>query len=311
MNKKETTEIDYPPGVTSNIDRHLEQPATRSPDSLEHPPTEPQPQRSEPRPDLGNHDCEYDSDGAPCNLCGVTASQAIRYFERNLHEQPPATDDNCYVEYLALSKEWNFKELIREFEQLRAARPSPSTDDTQRLNALENCNHIALKGETVKVFKFSPSNSQTLTVLEGRSIREVADDLLNKKPTVPATDEPLPLSEGGGMGMNPSEINRSNQATDDKQWTVKLDSNQLDPEHDYGWIVCGAKKISHRMRLFGLSGIIAAHNAAFAAERQKHEKELVFTVQQYEKQWEGYESALLAVRAKIKRDVAKSRNPEK
>lgn len=40
------------------------------------------PQRSE----LENHDCKYDSDGAPCNHCGRTAAEAITYFERNLNK---------------------------------------------------------------------------------------------------------------------------------------------------------------------------------------------------------------------------------
>lgn len=47
-----------------------------------------QPQRSE-QVELGNHDCEYDSDGAPCNRCGKTAAEAIMYSERKLRSDQP------------------------------------------------------------------------------------------------------------------------------------------------------------------------------------------------------------------------------
>jgi len=105
-----------------------------------------QPQRSE----LGNHDCEYDSDGAPCNHCGKTASEAIRYFERNINQQPPSTDDHWTTsEVLALISELESNETRADkcdaaslkywdngfrsaFVMLRAVmskRQPPATDD--------------------------------------------------------------------------------------------------------------------------------------------------------------------------------------
>ena len=47
-------------------------------------------------PELGNHDCEYDSDGAPCKFCGKTAAEAIKYFERSIHGEQPTKLPSLY-----------------------------------------------------------------------------------------------------------------------------------------------------------------------------------------------------------------------
>jgi hypothetical protein len=91
---------------------------------------------------LGNHDCEYDSDGAPCNLCGVTASKAIEYFERNIHQQPPAaqpqlSETTASQDYEA-SENWAHQQSVKhqlelEREEQDQFEQPTATDDKPKV----------------------------------------------------------------------------------------------------------------------------------------------------------------------------------
>lgn len=85
-----------------------------------------------PSPRLGDHDCEYDSDGAPCNHCGVTASSAIRYWERK-----PDSDSTGKDRFVCDSL------LRRE----RILQPRDCGEDTKRLDWLSNHRGFAPSGD--------------------------------------------------------------------------------------------------------------------------------------------------------------------